>query len=292
MLGHFLHKFNFEFVRTYVLKSWYSLYFDLQILNCSSLSVKSRFFFLSQKIRALPIILSKKETFISLIGHKFFVSNLSDLGTLQWTIMDIYNTFVKSDIFKEQQKLLVIDVGANIGQFARSISLFYPNSKILSFEPDPSIFSILKRNTKNMLDIKTSCIGLGDTNKTLTFYRNNLSVMSSFVPSSKDSGYSDANSINLNITTLDSLLKEEKEIDLLKIDVEGFELEVIKGALSVLSKTKYLLIEVGLGRDSANNNLQILSLIKTTIPSAKIIRFGRTLGSYQPVCQDILISLK
>ena len=80
-------------------------------------------------------------------------------------------------------------------------------------------------------------------------------------------------------------------VDLVKIDVEGFEIEVLRGATALLGRTRYLLIELSLGREDSTANLEVLRT-STTSPRARIVRMGRPLGNPNaPICQDVLIDL-
>jgi hypothetical protein len=99
--------------------------------------------------------------------------------------------------------------------------------------------------------------------------------------------------IDVDVARLDDVLPAGEMIDILKIDVEGFELEVLKGSIESLRRTRYLLLELGLGRQDDGRNLEVLSLVKSLAPDSRIIRFGRPLGgTAQPACQDVLISLQ
>ena len=51
-------------------------------------------------------------------------------------------------------------------------------------------------------------------------------------------------------------------------------------------------LEVGLGRESSGANLEALALVRSIVPGARIVRFGRPLGGADaPICQDVLIAL-
>ncbi len=96
----------------------------------------------------------------------------------------------------------------------------------------------------------------------------------------------------MDVARLDDVLVDNDFVDLLKVDVEGSELDVLQGGIEVLRRTRYLLIEIGLGRDTRGNNLELMSLVRDAAPGAKIIRFGRPLGSLaDPIAQDVLISM-
>ena len=175
---------------------------------------------------------------------RFFTINLShgvkvrfyptSVSTALWTdsksfdsdgINFIWDYLKEGDIF--------IDAGANIGQF--TLTGAQKAGKILSIEPHPRIFSFLKSNIKlNGFDnVKTHNVALGDKNGVLYF---------SDVRSDDQNFIKEGGGIKVEVKKLDDLVSCNK-IDLLKIDVEGYELFVLKGALEILPKVEAVLFE-------------------------------------------------
>jgi FkbM family methyltransferase len=137
----------------------------------------------------------------------------------------------------------IVDVGANIGYYTVELAkLLGPNGQLLSFEPAATSFSQLRKNVDlNQIEdtVKLFQLGLSDS----------VSQAEIFLP--QKSGSSAASLRNLhpeenfhsqtvNTTTLDFLFAnlEVTSCDLIKIDVEGGELQVIKGAMSTIKKFK------------------------------------------------------
>ena len=131
--------------------------------------------------------------------------------------------FMKS--FSSPETILY-DIGANIGNHSVFLSDYY--KKVVSFEPDPFTFQILKLNTQHLENVECLNFGLGDQNILANMTRN--------------SGNSGANSITNNsanegdvaVKVFDELGFEEGP-SVFKIDVEGYELHVIKGMIGALS---------------------------------------------------------
>lgn len=138
---------------------------------------------------------------------------------------------------------IIIDVGANYGttilQFA---SLIGGNGRVFGFEPDPTNFEICNQNIKLNLfkNILVENLGLG-----------NQQITTSLVvdTDSNRGGNRISNNINnkeahlINVVKFDDwiLQKNISKIDLIKIDVEGYELEVLKGAEQSIKKFKPIL---------------------------------------------------
>lgn len=144
----------------------------------------------------------------------------------------------------------IIDVGANQGQFALASSRKYPNANIISFEPLPELFEVFKRNLKNKEKVKIHNIALGNERGVIDFYRNEHSHASSALPISekqKEELPITANTTRteVHVDRLDNILKvaELSGSTLLKLDVQGYEKNVLLGASNLLPKIDYLVFE-------------------------------------------------
>lgn len=133
----------------------------------------------------------------------------------------------------------ILDVGANIGQFFIAIKKIFPNSTVVSVEPNPRCEIHLK-NTNTEYHI----CGLGSEKTFLNL------ILPKNKKTSKGASYYPANWLTSEsasiITTpvypADELFKNRK-FDLIKIDTQGFELEVLKGSIELLKNTTVLIIE-------------------------------------------------
>ncbi len=158
-----------------------------------------------------------------------------------------------------------VDIGANIGYFsALASSLVGENGKVFSFEPSPYAFAKLKKmaDSTPFQNIRTYPIALSDTPGQLKLP---VPQEGNHTPSFLDK--TNSNQVSVDVQRLDVCLSSEKisEIDLLKIDVEGFELKALKGAENLFKSRKikniicefneYWLREAG---TSSNELLQFL----------------------------------
>ena len=148
--------------------------------------------------------------------------------------------------FTPKQGDIVIDIGAHIGLYTIvSSKRVGTNGKVVAIEADPGNFEMLNRNIK--LNQLTNVIPL---NYAVYSKETKLKL---YLPSG-ESGFTKYNTImtnwvntedkfvEVNANTLDYLLQlnqiREEEVNWIKIDVEGAEFEVLKGAQNVLSKSK------------------------------------------------------
>jgi FkbM family methyltransferase len=135
-------------------------------------------------------------------------------------------------------------VGANVGQTALKFRIAFPKAKIYCFEPVKKTFEILKRKMNSYNTISCYQIAFGSSKGQETIYLTDQSNTSSLLKPDKKVG-----SEVVNICTVDgfALDNQIKRIDLLKIDTEGFDLEVLKGAQNMLSSGQiaFVLTEIG-----------------------------------------------
>lgn len=148
----------------------------------------------------------------------------------------------------------IIDVGANSGQFSKVATNFYPNAKINAFEPLPNLYPKIEKLFSANKNITTHNLALGNEVGVIKFNKNNYGHISSILEISADNIHypkqeNDLEQIDVQIKTLDSMSlldKENSGITLLKLDVQGYELEVLKGGEETLKNINYVVIEANL----------------------------------------------
>jgi FkbM family methyltransferase len=155
---------------------------------------------------------------------------------------EIYKKYVKNPV--------IIDVGANEGQSIKRFDLIFNNCVIHSFEPIKKCFDQMVENYPNKKFIKNN-YALGDKNTNKKFFINKHSYTSSFnrINKSYDQLHKKdktKNNIKVKTITLDTYidLNKIKKIDILKIDTQGYELNVLKGAKNSLKKNIFHFVEV------------------------------------------------
>ena len=170
-----------------------------------------------------------------------------------------YGSFVKTGEKRFIQKinkelLFCLDIGANVGKYT-NLLLEETKAKIISFEPLPKAFedliSIEKKNPKR---VRVFNLALGENNKILELnHSDEKSQKATFINDFKELSFYDFKKnkkIKSKVVTLDSFYFDNqdlfnKNIDLIKIDTEGFEFEVLKGAKEIIKRKspKYIQIE-------------------------------------------------
>jgi FkbM family methyltransferase len=132
----------------------------------------------------------------------------------------------------------IFDVGANVGQFAEAAAATFPGAGIWSFEPISTSFEELKRVAGRWPRIRPFPFALGDRNETAEMKLYAHSTMNSLAhrPPFEDAHSAPIGSTQVSVRTLDEFCLQEKvtRIDLLKVDTEGFDLNVLRGGAGML----------------------------------------------------------
>ena len=148
----------------------------------------------------------------------------------------------------------VLDVGANVGDFAKLAREVFPSAAIYSFEPLPDCYAELKSTLPGDANFFPIECGIGSSEQTLEFFRSFHSPSSSFLKMEElhkeafpyTSEGQSPKPIEVTVKTLDGILadKELAKNILTKIDVQGFEMEAIAGAKKTLEQTRVVIIEM------------------------------------------------
>ena len=141
----------------------------------------------------------------------------------------------------------IIDIGSNKGQFVILAKKYFPYSQIYSFEPQKKYLKIQKKILGGN-KIKYFNFGLGNKKGEMNFYITTREDSSSFLkPSIYDEKKYKVKSIKkIKIDTLDNILDLESltKPTLIKLDVQGYELETLKGSKKTLDYVDYIITEV------------------------------------------------
>lgn len=132
-----------------------------------------------------------------------------------------------------------IDIGAHKGLILDVLIRYAPRGLHHAFEPLPYLARLLRRKYIGNPHVKLYDVALSDTVGSTTFYINkaSLGLSSLSAPADGDSGFAEIEACTVAVARLDDLLPEARP-DLIKIDVEGAELGVLRGALKLLARSR------------------------------------------------------
>lgn len=177
------------------------------------------------------------ETFYLVDGHKMF---LDSKDSLHLSINGIYEPFETELVKKEIKKGdVVLDIGANIGYYTLIFAkLVGENGKVFAFEPDPTNFSLLKKNVEiNGYGNRVVLVQKAVSNKTekIKLYLCEDNKGDHRIYDSHDG----RQSIEIEAIRLDDYFKNYNgTIDFIKMDIQGAEGWAIQGMHNLLKKNK------------------------------------------------------
>ncbi|PZV18669.1 MAG: FkbM family methyltransferase [Leptolyngbya sp.] len=177
------------------------------------------------------------------------ILNLNDYAISRPILVKGVHEASVTKVFKQYMKpnLRFIDIGANLGYYSLLVASQCPNSKIYSFEPDLKNFQLFSSSiTYNQFQdrIQAYCLAVGSENKIITIsdLGNNSNSGARFTGDNKEVLRPYIHGENpyfreVEAVQLDSFLPDFK-IDLVKIDIEGYEPFAIQGMFNIIKQNK------------------------------------------------------
>lgn len=167
-------------------------------------------------------------------GHKDFKVNAQETIGKSILSYGLYDLALTEAVYRLTDKQSTcVDIGANIGYFSSLFS--HCGRSVSSFEPHPIIFQRLQENCRRLTNAKCYPVALDETSGEAEL----------FIPAKFDANegiaslrpVDKATSVKVKTQKFDEVFPNEK-IDIIKIDVEGHELSVFKGATSALANNR------------------------------------------------------
>lgn len=165
-------------------------------------------------------------------------------GTDDIRLVSLSHEFILRKYFEKEREGVFIDIGANIGKYTVKVARqLGERGKVISIEPEPAIFNILKANVQlnrltNVIPFNSAC------------WKDNLDLPL-FLPSAQGVGGSSSlveevsgTSVKVHCMKLDDILDLLKidNVNFIKIDAEGAEAEIIEGAVRTIARSNSLKI--------------------------------------------------
>jgi FkbM family methyltransferase len=152
------------------------------------------------------------------------------------------------DIIGNNDSPVIFDVGSCVGDTVLEFLNNYPSASIYAFEPDPDSFSKLFERVKVMNKVYCNNIAIGEKTESKMFFQNKNFATNSFLEPDKQGGDFTDNIDDLQLrhscilptTSLDNFCINNgiETIDLIKIDTQGYEFHVLKGAKKLIKSKK------------------------------------------------------
>jgi FkbM family methyltransferase len=141
----------------------------------------------------------------------------------------------------------IVDVGANHGTWTREVLMHFPEANYTLLEPQ----HWLQKSFQDILDVNPKVqfypVGAGEREGSFQFTIVDRDDSCSFRYSKEEAETAGFEQIEIPVVTLNGLLSENKWPipDIIKIDAEGLDIEVLKGASSYFGKTEIFIVEAG-----------------------------------------------
>ena len=160
----------------------------------------------------------------------------------------------------------IVDIGANVGLFSKAAELFCPGARILAVEPSREAFDELRARCGSRVEAVRAAVGASAGEATLhvaaqlassTLLRPTAGMEGLFGGKIMPTGVTEV----VPLITLDKLRHDAKlpQIDLLKIDVEGFEPEVVEGGRETIANyVDRVMLEVSFARLGSEKAMALL----------------------------------
>lgn len=183
------------------------------------------------------------------------LSLLEDPGAIRalatWPKFSVTSYFMVSRLLRQGvTPRTVIDVGGNVGQFAVAWAKLFPQARVHSFEPVPDCAAELRKNVSLLEGVKIYPFALGEAAGEAELHVNSYSYASSFLPATRKHREAfpevqESGEVSVEVSTLDRVFSgvELRGPVLLKLDVQGYEAQVIRGGAETLRRVDYVVLE-------------------------------------------------
>jgi len=250
-----------------------------------TLSEKISIFFTLSRLHIKRNVFSSSNVKVSehFLNYKFW-------GFDYWIITYLFKEiFITNDYYFKSDKNdpIIIDCGANIGMSVLYFKRLFPNSRIIAFEPNPNAFNLLEENIKeNQLEnVQLHNLALFDKETEISFF---IDDSDATLKGSVQKGRGGSRELKVKAQKLSLFLKDIDSVDLIKMDVEGAEVNIISDLVdsSCINKSKEYIIEYHHNINNGKSNLaSFLNYFETNGFNYKI----KASYSQMYVFQDLLI---
>jgi len=211
-------------------------------------------------------IKNKKEIVLEVPYNNHNKTNMilptNDRGLTRDLIINTIREPTETEIFINTIKpnMNIIDIGANLGYYVLLEGLL-TKGNIYAIEPNPNTFKYLKRNIEfnKLKNVELFNIGIGERKEVIPFYISKKWNWSRFV----DKGEDIIETKQIEVNNLNNLFLG-KGIDVVRMDVEGFELNILKGMTKLMKENPNLIIilEFHAGKFDTNHKKEFINFLK------------------------------
>ena len=225
-------------------------------------------------------------------------SAVKKLGGLIWRQPDYAEDLLHfARLIRVTENISLIDIGANVGSWAGRFVDMSPNTKIIAFELDERAFSELQVRFKDRANSTLYPYAVSSSDKQLVFNRASDTTYSSFEEYSllTEGKTEFTDNVVIDARALDSLNLElgDRDITVLKLDVQGHEIEVLEGAKNTLKDVDFVFAELSVRQEYSDQAPSFTAasalLMEAGLYPVLFQSYGKQLGPH-PVEFDVLFA--
>ncbi|MEJ2347986.1 MAG: FkbM family methyltransferase [Patescibacteria group bacterium] len=218
---------------------------------------------------------------INLLGLKISFRNFKEASRIFGSIF-----IGKEYHFKSNKKNpFILDCGSHIGLSVLYFKKIYPKSKIIAFEPNPDTFKLLKRNVEQnkLKNVKLINAALSDKRGEAFLYVDKKEKSPwSWGDAIVRNKWNTSNNKGVKVKTVKLSEFLDKDIDFLKLDIEGAETRIFKEIKPKFSKVKELIMEFhGSSTNKENNLEEVLKILEENNFKYTIKQGGKFLKAHE-----------
>jgi FkbM family methyltransferase len=242
---------------------------------------------LNKALKMGPTSLAKRVTFRTetLKGIRITYNRFVDVGHELY----LKKSFEHDEIEFFKKRLagraapVVLDVGANIGWHTINWARELPGGRVHAFEPTPKTLELLRRNIaqNGLRNVEVVPLAVSDKSGSAKFYECEDDAYNSLQDTKLKKVI---RSSDVTVTTLDEYAAESKldSVALIKIDVEGFDTAVIRGAMATIARFKPdLMVEIT-SRIEGVSPVDAIELLRPLGYRAYVFQFGKPVAYERP----------
>ena len=170
----------------------------------------------------------------------------------------------------------IVDAGANVGQTAKLIIQYFPRASVYCFEPVSSTCSQLTENMRKSRNVECIAKALGERPAKQTIQLHHFSEINTLVKNDVRTHDLTGETEEIDIVTLDGFCATRKipHLDVLKLDVQGWELNVLLGCSELIRAKKIRFVYSEVAFNSSESDMQHFSELDTFMESSGFMLSG------------------
>lgn len=235
---------NSQSIKPYVLKNKWAYNSIMDRFCLRWLSMRSRFL---RDTRGSQMII---------YANDFVGNEITALGYYESEELNVTMSFL-APFHERFLKSTAIDAGANIGNHSIFFSRYF--EKIIAIEPHPTTFSLLSLNSRFHSNIIPKNLACSSSEATLELVEDQANMGASKISNISDG----TGSININAKPIDSIIDETEDVSMIKLDIEGHELEALWGSLKCIERHRPIIIIEQREDDFTENETPAITFLRT-----------------------------